>query len=240
MASCGASGPGRRGGTCRSGMARGRRCTAGSGAGGRPGSGIGSSRRSNEEPTRPGRWTGASTSSMAASFARTSTPLVQRGGAGNRGAGAQPGRLLDQGAPQGRGPGQAAHRPAHSWSTARSDRLRAADAAGLHPSSRSRAAAPSPLPCRRRQGLHWPPPPRRPPTSGHPPHHPEAQHRAPLRPLRSRHLPPSPPGREPDRPLQAVPRPRHPLRQAGRLLPRRLGDGHDYPLAPRIAFAYRP
>ena len=32
--------------------------------------------------------------------------------------------------------------------------------------------------------------------------------------------------------------PRHPLRQARRELPRRLGDCHDYPLAPRLACAY--
>src|SRR5215212_10565643 len=48
-----------------------------------------------------------------------------RGGAGNRGAGAQPGRLLDQGAPQGRWCRQAPDYRAHSWSAARVDRLRA-------------------------------------------------------------------------------------------------------------------
>lgn len=64
--SCGENGRERRGAICRSGMARGRRCTAGSGGGARPASGIGCSPPSNRRRTRPARWTGTSSSSMAA------------------------------------------------------------------------------------------------------------------------------------------------------------------------------
>ena len=185
MASCGASGLGRRGGPCRSGTARGRRGTADAGGGGRLGSGTRSSRPSSTRRMRPGRWPGASTSSMAVLSERTSTRLVQRGGPGRRGVGAQPGRLLDQGAPQGRGGRQAADRPAHARAAARIVRLRTAHAPGGDPAPRTRPAAHPSLPGRGRQRLPPAPQPRRPPAARHSPDPPQAQHRGSLRPRRS-------------------------------------------------------
>src|SRR4051795_11168077 len=69
-----------------------------------------------------------------------------RGGPSIRGVGAQPGRLLDQGAPQGRWGRPAADRAAHSWSAARVHRLRATHAPGSDPSARTRPAAHPSLP----------------------------------------------------------------------------------------------
>src|SRR5579884_814792 len=70
---------GRPGATCPSGTGPGRRCTPASGAGPAPGSGTVSSPRSSAGPTRPGRWTGSSTSSTAPSSEHTSTRPGPRG-----------------------------------------------------------------------------------------------------------------------------------------------------------------
>jgi len=80
--------------------------------------------------------------------------------------------------------------------------------------------------------------PAAPAAPGHPRHHPAQGQRAPWRPLRPGDLPPAPHDRVSVQPLQAVPQPRHPLRQTHPPLRRPLDHRGHYPLAPRIGFAY--
>jgi hypothetical protein len=239
-ASCGSCGPAPPGGTCRRGTAPGRRWTAASAAGAGPGSGTGSSPPSRRGRTPPGAWTGRSTAWPGRCSGRTSTRPGRGGGPGGGGAGPQPGRLLDEGAPPRGGRRQADDAGADARPAARGHRLRAPPGARGRPAPRAGPPAGPAAPGGRRHGVDRPPAPRVLPAAGHPLHHPAAAHRAPRRAVRPSRLSAAPPSREPHQPLQAVPQPGHPLRQAGRELPRALGHRVHYPVASRVAFAYRP
>ena len=238
---CGESEPGRRGAICRSGMGRGRRCTAGSGGGGRPGSGIGSSRPSSSEADAAGEVDWERPVRRWQRDPRAPARRWCKGGAQKRRRWGAARAASDQGAPQGRGPGQAADGAAHPWSAARIDRLRAAHAPGRHPTTGTRPAA-RPARAASRATKATPAAATAPPSDG------AASAR------------PSPSSAPSDRsgPFdRAAYRRRHLIEnlfarckqyralatrydKRADVLPRRLGDCHDYPLATWIAFAYRP
>ena len=227
------------GAMCRSGTVRGPHCTAASGAGAWPGCGTGCSRRSKPKPTRRAGWIGPSTLSMALLSGHISMPPEQRGGPGDGGARAQPGRLLDQGPSPGGGRGQAADAAADAWPAARGHRLRAAAGAGRRPTAGPGPSPPAARPGGRRQRLHRAAVSSVLSTARHPLHNPPPTDRAAPRTVRPRRVPVAEPGGAPDQSLQAVPQPGDPVRQALRQLPHPLGARCHHPLASSLAFAYR-
>ena len=239
-ASFGSCARARRGAMCPSGTAPGPRCTAASAAGAWPACGTGCSPPCKAGPMRQGNWTGQSTLSMGPSSGRTSTPRVLKGGPRCGGTRPQPGRVLDEGPSPRGGPRQAADAAAHAGPATRSDSVRAFVGARRGATPRPGPAAGAARAGGWGQRLHWAAASSLLPPAGDSPHDPAPPHGAPPRAVRPSNLPVAESSGALDQPLQAIPQPRDPLRQARRQLPHPLGARRYDPLASAIGFAYTP